>query len=29
MMNGKKTLEEVQGDQDIIEVKWSGKHRVA
>jgi hypothetical protein len=28
MTNGKKILNEVGGDQDIIEVKWSGKHRV-
>jgi hypothetical protein len=28
MMNRKKTLNEVEGDQDIIVVKWSRKHRV-
>jgi hypothetical protein len=27
--NENKTLDEVRSNQDIIEVKWSGKHRVA
>jgi hypothetical protein len=29
MANEKETLNRVKGDQDIIEVKWLGKHQVA
>jgi hypothetical protein len=29
LTDGEKTLDEVRSDQDIVEVKWSGKHLVA